>query len=377
MGGSNIRILESIFALALTLTGCALNAAPTVPAGPPDNTLANAEPLTIKNLAGKSPYQPDIESGPLPARCAAAPPTAFTSKPGFTEFGLTARDSSDNAIENLKQSDFIVTVDGKSVPIAMFSDSGPATSIVVVVDTSGSMAPKLPWVNEGLTSFLEKLPAQDPVALFAFSSRPFLLQPFTIHHSMVIAKLRLLHAYGQTATFDTLEQAAGMLGRDGTSPNKAILLITDGIDNSSSATAPDAANKIKQGGISLFAVGIGDPSLAARTSLTNGPFALSSAGDAERVDVATLQALANGSGGKFWLVRTGQDTTAADFAKTIDAAVYSLGGSYSVGVILPLPVKHHATVHFAIKDRPEAKISICEAVQPTPPAAATATSSGE
>ncbi len=373
MGRSNISIPGSIFALALTLTGCALNAAPTVPAGPPNNTLANAEPLTIKNLAGKSPYQPDIESEPLPARCAVAPPTALNSKSGFTEFGLTARDSANNAIENLKQSDFTVVVDGKTLPVAMFSDAGPPTSIVIVVDTSGSMTSKLPWVKEGLTSFLEKLPARDSVALFAFSSHPFLLQPFTTNHSMPIARLALLHAYGQTATFDTLEQAAGMLESDGTYPSKAILLITDGMDNASAATAPEAANKIRQGGISLFAIGIGDPSQSAGFS----PFAVPSFSDADRVDVATLQTLANGSGGKFWLVRTGQDTTATDFAKTIDAAAYSLGGSYSVGVILPLPVKHNTTVHFAIKDHPDAKISLCEAVPPTPPAMATSASPAE
>ncbi len=311
----------------------------------------------------------DSTEGSSTRACIAKAPNEIASNPGFTEFGMAAFDSSGKAIENIQESGLSASVDGRTIPIAMFNGASPADSIVILVDTSGSMTPKIPSVQRGIRHFVENLPPQDDVALFAFSSHLFLLQPFTHDHAVVENKLAMLHAYGQTTTFDSLAQAATYLTANGANPKRAILLVTDGMDNASAATAGDVAKQIKQSGISLFAIGIGDPNSSAGISFAIGPFALPNFGDADRVDAATLQMLADASGGKLWLARTVDDTR---FASAIDAATHSLGTAYSVGVILPAPIKRHTTVHFAIKDHPDAKISLCEAVPPTPPAVATA-----
>ena len=373
------------------LAGCALNGPHSLPAQPslPPQVAVLRYPGARPNSNGgpqiypkssEVPAEPSFPIGTTPTAdsakdasiraCAATAPNEIASKPGFTEFGMAAFDSSGKAIENIQESSLSASVDGKAIPIAVFKEGSAPYSIIILVDTSGSMTPKIPAVREGVRRFVEALPPQDNVALFAFSSHAFLLQPFTSDHSKVLGKIDTLHAYGETATFDTIIQAVAMLKGEG-GPRKAILVITDGMDNASQANASEVAHQIKENDISLYAIGIGigDPNSSAGISFAIGPFALPNFGDADRVDAATLQMLADASGGKLWLVRTVDDT---EFASAIDAATHSLGTAYSVGVILPAPIKRHTTVHFAIKDHPDAKISLCEAVPPTPPAVATA-----
>ncbi|HUA33261.1 MAG TPA: VWA domain-containing protein [Candidatus Binataceae bacterium] len=293
-------------------------------------------------------------------------------QPGFTEFGLAAWDSG-KAIENLKQSDFSVTADGKTIPIAMFNGSSPAYSIVILVDTSGSMTPKIPWVREGIAHFIAKLPLQDDIALFAYSAHAYLLQPFTRNHALMQQRLALLHAYGQTATFDTIMQAIGVLNKESSNPKRAIVLITDGMDNASRSNAAEAGAALKKNDVSFFGIGIGDPSPSAGPSFSIGPFALPSYRDADRVDAKSLQSLADASGGKSFVVNTaGTDSATDDFSSALDQATMSLGTSYSIGVIQPTPIHPEDPVRFAIKDHPDAKIVTCEAARPTSPSVASA-----
>jgi von Willebrand factor type A domain len=79
----------------------------------------------------------------------------------------------------------------KPIPIQFFAHE-PA-SIGILADTSGSMESKLPQAKEAITQFVNDLNPQDDVFLFAFSSQPFLLQPFTTDHKAVVARTSLFY----------------------------------------------------------------------------------------------------------------------------------------------------------------------------------------
>jgi Ca-activated chloride channel family protein len=61
--------------------------------------------------------------------------------------------------------------------------------------------------------------------------------------------------YGQTAIFDALILAADQM-EHAKHTKKAILLITDGVDNSSKNTLSDAINRLKRSRIAVYTVGL-------------------------------------------------------------------------------------------------------------------------
>jgi Mg-chelatase subunit ChlD len=98
----------------------------------------------------------------------------------------------------------------------------------------GDRSPEEAWptARAAISQLIGDLNQHDDVFLFAFSNRPFLLQPFTTNHFLVRSRLALLHADGQTALFDTIMDGLIMV-RHGRYDKKALLAVTDGMDNAS------------------------------------------------------------------------------------------------------------------------------------------------
>jgi hypothetical protein len=90
--------------------------------------------------------------------------------------------------------------------------------------------------GSAIAEFIRDLNPRDDVFLFAFSDQPFLLQSFTTNHSVVISRLALLHAYGRTALYYVILEGLIMVAR-GRYDKNAPLIVTDGMDNSSSLCA--------------------------------------------------------------------------------------------------------------------------------------------
>jgi Ca-activated chloride channel family protein len=137
--------------------------------------------------------------------------------------------------------------------------------IVLVVDISGSMEEegKLDLVKAGLGSFLTRILPEDRVGLVTFSSNASLaVEPKELGENRIalddaIFKLR---GQGRTAIYDAL-----LVGKDAldalppTDDNRirAIVLLTDGLENGSETTFDQLRNEFEESGISIFPVAYG------------------------------------------------------------------------------------------------------------------------
>src|SRR5438270_6703747 len=128
------------------------------------------------------------------------------------------------------------------------------------------MDPKMPQAKAAIAEFVNDLNSRDDVFLFAFSSGPFLLQPFTVDHRQVIERLGLLYAQGETAIFDTVIDGLLMVRR-GRWDKKALLVVTDGEDNASAWGLGDVVARARQMGVLIYSIGIGNPNNVARPSI--------------------------------------------------------------------------------------------------------------
>jgi Ca-activated chloride channel homolog len=112
---------------------------------------------------------------------------------------VTVTDQSGRYITGLQKGEFRLYPDGSQQPIEFLRQGLRAPlSIGILADTSFSMLHKLRQLRTAIRQFINDLKDQDDIFLFAFSTRPFLLQPFTTNHYLVMSRLELLHADDMT-----------------------------------------------------------------------------------------------------------------------------------------------------------------------------------
>ncbi len=170
---------------------------------------------------------------------------------------VTATDDSGRWIQNLRTQDVTVYEDGIQRPVlGLQRDTDTPISIGIVVDTSGSMSWKLAAAQAALRHFVGTLNPRDQFFMVAFSNRSFLLQDFTNNPADLERSIGMLHAYGQTALYDAVIQGLQKVEM-GRWPKRALLVMTDGIDNESSHTLDDAIQAARQADVLIYTVGLG------------------------------------------------------------------------------------------------------------------------
>ncbi len=182
-----------------------------------------------------------------------------------------------------------------------------------------------------ISDFLNELNAHDDVFLFAFSSRPYLLQPFTTNHELVERRLSLLRAYGQTALFDVIIQGLRMV-EHGRYDKKALLVVTDGMDNTSASSVNDVVAQARRMGVLVYSIGIGDPNAGSMPSIAIGPFVFGGS-DIERVDTQTLHTLSTETGARTYVIRQVGDGAA--LRQACQQISLELREQYTVGFVAP------------------------------------------
>jgi Ca-activated chloride channel homolog len=222
---------------------------------------------------------------------------------------VTATDDTGRWIQDLRKQDLTVYEDGIQRPVlGLQRDIDMPVSIGIVVDTSGSMSWKLAAAEAALQHFVRTLNPSDQAFLIAFSDRTFLLQDFTDDPAALDRAIGILHAGGETALYDAVVQGLQKV-EQGRWPKKALLVMTDGMDNKSSNSLNDAIQAARRGGVLIYTVGLGT---TGASSMGTSPMMMTpmfggmrfgggfrhhmGGGEDERVDAATLQSLSDETG---------------------------------------------------------------------------------
>jgi hypothetical protein len=158
-------------------------------------TTSHTTPATTTNSPGAESFCADP-----PATAAATAPPALSATPRFTEFSVAVTVPGGKPLVGLTQADFAASTLAGPLSIAWFSKSNAVpVTLGILIDTSGSMDRKLDIVRTVMADFLTCISPCDEFFMFAFSTRPFMLQPLTINHYLVQSRLEILHAFGQTS----------------------------------------------------------------------------------------------------------------------------------------------------------------------------------
>ena len=243
---------------------------------------------------------PKDSSHPLPTAAATAPlaTSSSTAKPVVSgtanitrrvqvvNVPVTVLDKRGYPVIDLNEKDFEVYENGKRQAITYFRrEPLPPLRIGLVLDTSNSMRPQMPFEKDAASDFvyrmLEQRGSQNKIFLMTFDSQASLVQDFTSDPDVLQDKIRGLKAGGGKAIYDAIYNAcrSKMLGAgppEGT--RRTLILISDGIDVESKHTMEEAISMAHQAETSIYAIqnaaygftNAGDKYLARMTEETGG-----------------------------------------------------------------------------------------------------------
>lgn len=167
-------------------------------------------------------------------------------------------DKNTNAfVTNLAKEDFTVYEDDQRQEIKNFvRETNLPLTIALLVDTSGSVSPKLKFEQDAAISFFQNvLRDQDRAMLLSFDSGVSLVQDFTNDPNKLAKQIRTVRAAGGTALYDAIylscdEKLIRETGR------KAIVILSDGDDTASKLAFEPALEMALRAETIIFSISV-------------------------------------------------------------------------------------------------------------------------
>ena len=173
----------------------------------------------------------------------------------LTEVHVNVTDEKDRPVGNLKQENFRIFEDRTEQKIAVFKHEDIPVSLGLVVDNSRSIEPRKQRLDAAALSFVRKSNAEDEAFIVHFDDTARLDIDFTDSVPRLEDALAGAKPFGQTAIYDALILALDHMEHAKHS-KRAILLITDGVDNSSNHTLSEAVEAAKRSRVAVYTVGL-------------------------------------------------------------------------------------------------------------------------
>jgi VWFA-related protein len=147
-------------------------------------------------------------------------------------------------------------------------NAGEPLNLVIAVDHSESMLQKNAMDNtkDAVAKLLDKLGANDAVAIVSFSSSVEVLQETITDKQAAKAIVQTLSPIGQTLLWDATYQAVD-IAAGSPAGRKAVIVITDGWDNTSVRTLDELLVHATDVGVPIFPVGFGATDVASLNTL--------------------------------------------------------------------------------------------------------------
>jgi tight adherence protein B len=195
---------------------------------------------------------------------------------------------------------FVVTENGSQVGKVTVGAPSDASAIVLAIDISGSM--KGGPIKEALGAagqFLASVKPNDQVAIVTFGHTAQVVQPLTSDTAALANALQATtsdHTAG-TALNDAVSIGVKELASAPAASRRVLIVMTDGVDSSSTATLPDATKQAVDDQVAIYSIALRSKQYAPQVlqqlaGSTGGSFRDASAGGLANVYQAVAQELA-------------------------------------------------------------------------------------
>jgi Ca-activated chloride channel family protein len=176
----------------------------------------------------------------------------------MVQLDVKVTDQNGRPVSGLTKNDFVVYEDKVSQSIESVSAEEAPVSMGLVIDTSGSMRPKLYTVSEAARYLIRQMRPDDESFLVQFKTETDLLQEFTSNRRKLEDALGDLYAGGGTALLDAIIATADHAREVGQRRRKALVVITDGVEKNSSSKEKEVMEAMKEDEVQVYLVGFVD-----------------------------------------------------------------------------------------------------------------------
>jgi VWFA-related protein len=156
-------------------------------------------------------------------------------------FPVTVRDSNGRLVSNLTRTDFKVFEDNALQPLSDLALRQVPVDVVLMVDASSSVANNLDDFRRAAQGFAAKLETEDRISLIKFDDRIELLQDWTKSRFQLQRALNRIEPGMFTRFNDALLLASREQFGPVTKSRRAVIVLSDGIDNGQGTTSLEAA----------------------------------------------------------------------------------------------------------------------------------------
>jgi Ca-activated chloride channel family protein len=152
--------------------------------------------------------------------------------------------------------DFFKIFDDKiEQTITQFAMDDEPLAVGLVFDISGSMGAKLRRSRMAASAFFRTSNPEDEFFLVEFNDQPKLVTPLTQSFQEIQNQLTFSQSKGRTALLDAIMLALHEMKRSAKT-RKALLIISDGGDNSSRYTENEVRTAVRESDVLIYALGI-------------------------------------------------------------------------------------------------------------------------
>jgi Ca-activated chloride channel family protein len=188
------------------------------------------------------------------AAVVAAQQPTFKTGTQIVSIFATVTDAQGRLVPNLVKEDFEIFDNDKPQPIVFFQDEIQPITVVVMLDTSGSMTASIALLKSAAEQFLLRLLPADQGRVGAFNDKIDLNSRFTNNRDELISAAKDLDYGNGTRLWDAVSLALDELqGRDG---RRVVLVFTDGDDTSSKVRMGTVMDRARADEVMVYAIGL-------------------------------------------------------------------------------------------------------------------------
>lgn len=182
--------------------------------------------------------------------------TTFKSGTRTVPLYTTVVDGTGRLVPDLQRDEFEILDNGIPQPISLFANDLQKITVVVMLDTSGSMTMNLEYLKEGAEQFVLRMLPGDKARIGSFSDK-IIITPahFTGDRDALIRTLHNDIQFGNpTALWDAVDRSMdAMTGLEG---RRVVLVFTDGDDNISRKSLKDCQRRALSEEFMIYGIGL-------------------------------------------------------------------------------------------------------------------------
>jgi Ca-activated chloride channel family protein len=183
------------------------------------------------------------------------PQSRFKVSTNSVALYATVTDATKRLVPDLEQEDFEVYDNGKPQAITQFDNRPLPISVVVMLDTSGSMTLALDLVKSAAEQFLLRMMPEDQGMVGAFNDKiEFHPEGFTNSRDELVRSLKDLDFGYPTRLYDAVNESMAQL--KGIPGRRVVLVFTDGDDNASKVGSGDVTDRGRVEDVMVYSIGL-------------------------------------------------------------------------------------------------------------------------